>query len=98
MLDDREKALAQLVEVNLLAQRRGEGFESFDRHAITQVETLLNAFLGKRAHGVKYDRPCECRGDKNDMRPGTLVYKQYPRGDDTVVDERHTNREQEIDW
>ena len=76
MLDDGEETLAQLIEINLLAQRRGEGFDSFDRLPITEVETLLNKRLEIHAHRIKYDRPGKRGSDDDDTRNGgALVYE-----------------------
>jgi hypothetical protein len=87
-----------LIEVNLLAQRRGECLDSFDRLPITNVETPLNAFLGIHTHRIKHDRPGERSGDQDDMRyNGTRMYEQLQPGDNAVVDERQADREQEVD-
>ena len=98
MLDDGEETLAQLIEINLLAQRRGEGFDSFDRLPITEVETPLNKRLEIHTHRIKYDRPGKRGSDKDDTRNGGFgVDEQFHSGDGTIVNERQADCKQEID-
>ena len=98
LLDDGEEALAQLISINFLAQRRGEGFDSFDRLPITKVETPLNKRLEIYSHRIKDDRPGERGGDKDDTRNGgARVDEQFHFGDGTIVNERQADCEQEID-
>ncbi len=97
MLDDSEEALAQLIEIDLLAQRRGEGFDGFDRLTITNVEAPLNERLDKRTQRFKYDCPGERSGNKDDMGSiRTGVREQYAFSNDAVVDERQADGEQEV--
>src|SRR5579859_6103699 len=74
-LDDREEALAQLVKINLLAQRRGESLDLFDRLPIMQVETSLNALLDKHTYRFKDDHPGKSGGDRDDKRSMSRIVR-----------------------
>src|SRR6266567_1486582 len=95
-LDDREEALARLIEIDLLAQCPGEGLDRFDRLPIAQVVASLNASLYKHTHRIKYNRRGERCSDNKDMRYITRVDEQFKSCDCAVVNERKAGGEQEV--
>src|SRR5579883_2261480 len=60
LLDDVEKALAQLIEINLFAQGRSERFNSPRRLTVTLIKAFLNTPLQIGSPWLINDRPGNC--------------------------------------
>src|SRR5215469_7998900 len=75
-LDNRYELLAQLVEIDLIAQCRAESCQRLGSVILTTVEAAVDAGLETMAQGLEESSNYQCRDNDDDGRLRELSYEQ----------------------